>query len=198
MKQNETDAGMKRRYFAVMVVCFLFGGFSFISFLMQIYTNFWRTEFLGFPIGERAVVRGSDFLGRDSNFPLDFNGPARGPVSSPDPLAALLSPMSLYLLAGAVVSIVAGIVIWNIMREKEIRLIRRETTDSLLLPDEKKVIDALKKADYELTQARLVKETGLGKVQVHRTIKRLESKGVLEKHDYGLTNKIILKKQFFE
>jgi len=35
-------------------------------------------------------------------------------------------------------------------------------------------------------------------VQVHRAIKRLEAKGVLEKHDYGLTNKIILKKEFVE
>jgi len=56
----------------------------------------------------------------------------------------------------------------------------------------------LRSSHYESTQSRLAKETGLGKVQVHRAIKRLEAKGLIEKHDYGLTNKILLKKELFE
>ena len=66
------------------------------------------------------------------------------------------------------------------------------------MPDEKKIIDVLKASSFESTQSKIVRETGLSKVQAHRAIKRLESKGVLEKHDYGLTNKIILKKELFE
>ncbi|MFH1586999.1 MAG: MarR family transcriptional regulator, partial [Candidatus Diapherotrites archaeon] len=66
------------------------------------------------------------------------------------------------------------------------------------LPDEKALIETLKKFNYELTQSQLTKESGLTKVQVHRAVKKLEDKGVLEKHDYGLTNKIILKKELIE
>jgi hypothetical protein len=197
MKPNETKSKLKRRYFAVMLICFLFSGFSIISLIMQVYTSFWRTEFLGFPLEERNL-RGPGFMTRDTNLPLDFNVLERGIASPPDAMAVLFSPTSLYWLAGAIVSILAGIAIWNLAREKEIKQIRQETANNLLLPDEKKIIETLKKFDYELTQARLVKETGLGKVQVHRVIKRLEAKGILEKHDYGLTNKIILKKEFFE
>ncbi|MFH1224496.1 MAG: MarR family transcriptional regulator [Candidatus Diapherotrites archaeon] len=116
----------------------------------------------------------------------------------PEPLALLLSPVSLYWLIGGLVSIFAGFAIWSLIREKEIKQIKLETANNLLLPDERKVIDALKGANYEMTQAKLAKETGLGKVQVHRAVKRLEAKGVLEKHGYGLTNKIILKREVFE
>ena len=83
------------------------------------------------------------------------------------------------------------------MSEKEIKAVKQVTTAKLLLPDELAVVDTLKKFDFELTQSKLAKETGLNKVQIHRAIKRLESKGALEKHNYGLTNKIILKKEFF-
>jgi hypothetical protein len=197
MKPNETKSKLKRRYFAVMLICFLFSGFSIISLIMQGYASFWRTEFLGFPLEERNL-RGPGFMTRDTNLPFDFNALGRGIASSPDTIAVLLSPTSLYWLAGAIISILAGIAIWSLTREKEIKQIRQETANNLLLPDEKKIIETLKKFDYELTQARLAKETGLGKVQVHRVIKRLEAKGILEKHDYGLTNKIILKKEFFE
>ncbi|MDD5162654.1 MAG: hypothetical protein PHD95_00415 [Candidatus ainarchaeum sp.] len=195
MKQNETIFRAKKKYFAIMFLCFLFGGFSLISFILQAYTVFWRIELVGFPLGER-ISQSLPAEARDLN--IDSNRFDRARFFTPDPVQALLSPTSLFLIAGAVVSILAGIVIWSLVREKEIKAIKQETTNSLLLPDEKKIIDTLKKANFESTQSKLVKETGLSKVQVHRTIKRLESKGVLEKHNYGLTNKIILKKEFFE
>ncbi len=195
MKPNETTSKMRKRYFAVIILCFLFGGFSLISFILQAYTVFWRIELVGFPLGER-ISQSLPAGARDLN--IDSNRFDRARFLPPDPVQALLSPTSLYLIAGAVVAILAGITIWNLIREKEIKAIKQETANNLLLPDEKKVIDTLKKANFESTQSKLVKETGLSKVQVHRTIKRLESKGVLEKHNYGLTNKIILKKEFFE
>ncbi|OQA30230.1 MAG: hypothetical protein BWY55_00933 [archaeon ADurb.Bin336] len=86
----------------------------------------------------------------------------------------------------------------KITRKNEIKKIKQETTDYLLLPEEKKVIEILKKNDYSLPQNKITKETGLTKVQVHRVLKRLETKGLIEKYEYGLTNKIVLKKEFFD
>jgi uncharacterized membrane protein len=101
-------------------------------------------------------------------------------------------------IAAAFISILAGLSIWQITRVRELKKLKQETTDNLLLPDEKTIIHFLKENGFESTQSRLVKETGLSKVQVHRILSRLEAKGVLEKHKYGLTNKIVLKKELFE
>ncbi len=102
------------------------------------------------------------------------------------------------LLASGIISIIAGLTIWGLTRTKERQAIREDVAENLLLPDEKRVINALKKAGYELTQKRLSAESGLSRVQVHRVVKKLEAKGLLEKHDYGMTNKIVLKREFFE
>ena len=69
---------------------------------------------------------------------------------------------------------------------------------NLLLPEEKKIIDSLMQNNLEATQAKLAKDTGMSKVQTHRAIKKLEAKGILEKHSFGMTNKILLKKELLE
>jgi uncharacterized membrane protein len=211
MKQTETGFKGKRKYTTIMILCFLYGGFSLASFALQSYTVFWQTEIMGFPFGENRALRiesGVDDLNRfpqfaaapDLNHPVqdEANRIARARTASQNMLGMLVSPVSLSWLIGAMVSILAGMAIWNITREKERKSIRQETADNLLLPDEKKIIDALKKSKYEMKQSSLAKETGLSKVQVHRAVKRLESRGILEKHAYGLTNKIILNKKLFE
>lgn len=199
MKTNENPSKPKTKYVAIMLLCFVYGGFSLVSFLLQAYTAVWQTDIAGFPFIESRIARmerGPDDFNRV--FPSDANRFAAAMQSRPEPLALLLSPVALYWLIGGLVSIFAGFAVWSLIREKEIKQIKLETANNLLLPDERKIIDALKGSNYEMTQAKLAKETGLGKVQVHRTVKRLESKGVLEKHGYGLTNKIILKREVFE
>ncbi len=192
MKPNETIFKAKKKYVAIMILCFLFAGFSIISFINHLYGFFWQTS-IGEPprfqdrFGDSNSPRGIE-TARDANF-------AR---ISADQMARLASPQALEYLLGGIISILAGITIWGLIREKEIKSIKQETANNLLLPDEKAIIDELKRNGFESTQAKLAKETGLNKVQVHRAIKRLESKGVLEKHEYGLTNKIILKKELFE
>lgn len=175
-----------------MMLCFLYGGFSLILFLFGAYTLFWQTEIVGAPSFDNVANDFNHFSERGYS---RFDGGGR---FSLNPIALLTSPITLSYLIGGIVAILAGIAIWNLIREKEIKSVKQQTANNLLLPDEKAIINALKKSNYELTQAKLAKETGLNKVQVHRVIKRLESKGVLEKHEYGLTNKIILKKEFFE
>lgn len=196
MKPLETFLHSDKKYVAIMVFCFLYGGYSILSFALQAYTSVWRVELIGFPVAgqgnDRRIEDFNRFRPEDGNF-------ASTARSFPqEPLAGILSPIALSWFFGGMISILAGLSIWNLIRKREIKKIKQETANNLLLPDEKKVIDALKKSDFEMAQAKLARETGLSKVQVHRAVKRLEAKGVLEKHNYGLTNKIILKKELFD
>jgi hypothetical protein len=202
MKPLETFLHSDRKYVAIMVLCFLYGGYSILSFALQAYTVVWRTELIGFPVeGQGIGRRAEDFNHSDDANRMratDANFASAARAIPQEPLAGMLSPIALSWLFGGIISIFAGLSIWNLIRKREIKKIKQETANNLLLPDEKKVIDALKKSNFEMAQAKLAKETGLSKVQVHRTVKRLEAKGVLEKHSYGLTNKIILKKELFD
>jgi hypothetical protein len=202
MKPLETFLHSDKKYVAIMVFCFLYGGYAILSFALQSYTAFWRVELMGFPVEGFGGARRMDDFNRldDSNRfrPEDANLASAARSVPPEPLASILSPIALSWLFGGLISILAGLSIWNLIRKREIKKIKQETANNLLLPDEKKIIDALKKSNFEMVQAKLAKETGLGKVQVHRAVKRLEAKGVLEKHSYGLTNKIILKKELFD
>lgn len=192
MKTIETTFKARRKHFVIMVLCFLYGGFAIILFLLLLYTSFWRTEIFGFSGFEERFQDVNRFSRFDGNH---VNGFGR---TSFNPISLISSPLILTFLGSGLISLFAGISIWSLIREKEIKSIKEQTANNLLLPDERMIIDALKESDYELTQSKLSKELGLNKVQVHRAIKRLEAKGVLKKHEYGLTNKIILKKEFFE
>lgn len=192
MKQTETIFRKERFFAVVMVLCFLYGGYSILSFGFQGYASFTRPDL---PFNGKDA----NFLDRnngefpDANFFRDIR--QRGPRNR---LEFIYAPLSLSYLFGGIVSLLAGISILAMLREKEHKDIKRKMAGELLLPDEKKLIEALKKAGSEMTQSKLAMETGLSKVQVHRAVKRLESKGVIEKHRYGLTNKIVLKKGLFE
>ena len=60
------------------------------------------------------------------------------------------------------------------------------------MPEEKAVVELLKKNDNAMTQKEIAIELGLSKVKAHRIIKRLEQKKVVKKFDYGMTNKVKL------
>ncbi|VVB75814.1 Uncharacterised protein [uncultured archaeon] len=200
MKSSDNIFGFKKRHFLVIILCFIYGGYGVVTFASQAYAAFWLPD-------AGVLARDANFI--DANFndanrlSNDANGFfLRGDRFEPriirDPFALVTSPNEISHLIGGIISLLAGVTLWGIVREKEIKSIKQQTASNLLLPDEKKIIDVLKSSHYESTQSRLAKETGLGKVQVHRTIKRLEAKGIIEKHDYGLTNKILLKKELFE
>ena len=193
MKRTETIFRKERVFAVVMILCFLYGGYSVLSFAFQGYASFTRPD--------------PDFNGRDGNF-FDRNNAQfpdsnffRGAERQRAPgnrFEFVSTPLSLSYLFGGIVSLLAGFSILAMLREKEHKAIKSKTASEHLLPDEKKVIEALKNSGSEMAQSKIAFETGLNKVQVHRAVKRLESKGLIEKHQYGLTNKIVLKKGLFE
>ncbi len=199
MKRIETIKSKitKERLFAVvMVLCFLYSGFSILSFTFEAYSAFTAPE--------------SSFKLSDLNFSIDRQVPDSNLFDSNlvrdsmrqriqrDRFEFIYAPLSISYLFGGIVSLLAGIAILNLLREKEHKQIKSKTAGAFLLPDERKVVEVLKNYDSKLAQSKIVRETGLSKVQVHRAVKKLEARGLIEKHQYGLTNKIILKKGFFE
>jgi len=194
MQQPETSSRLKKKYFAIMLVCLLYGGFAIMFVAFQAYTNVWRIETSPFFGQPRFMDNNRPFM--DENRPAgDANFPAAGQRNPISPLESITSPTSIMLLVGGIIALIAGLSIWQIIREREIKSIKAEMADNLLMPDEKKIIEVLRRSNSEATQSMLAKETGMNKVQIHRSIKRLEAKGIVEKHDYGMTNKIILKKE---
>jgi len=179
----------QKTYVLVMLACFLFSGYSLFLFADHVSRSVWRSDF-------RPTMFVRD-LNSDANRLIQI-GISAGFRPPRDLDVEIFSPSPLFQLIGGIVAFAAGLTIWKITREKEIKKIREETTDNLLLPDERSVIQTLKQSGFESTQSRLAKDTGLSKVQIHRTVNKLAAKGVLEKHKYGLTNKIILKKEVFE
>lgn len=175
-----------RKYSIVMVLCFLLGGFSIIFYITQIYSNFWSHEVFGNTRNE------SDF--RNTSNESEFNRTlGRGPL----PIRSeefLLSPFSLMLLFNGIVLLAGGISLWFITREKEIASAKEKITSLLLQPDERIILNELKKYKGESTQSQLTMKTGMNKVKVHRIIGRLAARGIVKKYNYGMTNKIVLEK----
>ena len=180
-----------KKYVAVMVLCFLFGGFSIGSYLLQVYSAVWQED-----IGQ--IIRGETrnfpplSVFNESNFTntTEFN---RNRFSI-NPYSALVSPISLILLFTGIASLLAGFSIWNLVREKEIKSTKKAMLDIFLLPEEKKILEEIEKGGGSIRQNEIVRNTGFSRVKVHRIIKNLEKKNLVIKQQYGMTNKIALKK----
>jgi uncharacterized membrane protein len=105
----------------------------------------------------------------------------------------LLISNSYISMANGIIFIAAGIIIYFLMRKKEKKVFKQSLIDSMLQPSELSIIKFLEENDGKATQNELVKELGSNKVIISRGIKSLESKKLIEKTKYGMTNKIILK-----
>ncbi|MFH0897753.1 MAG: winged helix-turn-helix transcriptional regulator [Candidatus Bathyarchaeota archaeon] len=187
-----------RKYNAVMIVCFLFGGFTIILYMLQVYSILWQNEtVMGvsrsgdvfmIPVFSRDLNQGN--LSREIN----QSDPPRRPLTFANPYSLLFSPFSITLLISGIIFIVAGFSIMKLVREKEITFTKKSIIDVFLLPDEKKVLNEIEKYGGSLTQSEIVKSTGFSRVKVHRIIRNLEKKNLIMKHQYGMTNKIVLKR----
>jgi len=180
------------KYFAVMVVCFIYAGVSLVLFISAVYMDSIIVQ-LKSEQGERLD---DNLIKDDINF-LDYNKMANTPREKNDILFGLMkqirAPLALTQLIGGIIALLAGLSLWNLLRKKERKKIIASVSDSLLLPDEQEIFKLLRLEKSGLTQSKLVIESGLSKVKVHRIIKKFESKGLIEKHKYGATNKLFLK-----
>jgi uncharacterized membrane protein len=186
-----------RKYVAVMILCFLFGGYSLILYLMQIYSIFWQTETV---MGIRregelfpTPIFSRDIREENSSNRTNASMPPRSFIIA-NSSSLLFSPFSITFLIMGILSLISGFAIWNLVREKEIKFTKKSILDIFLLPEEKKVLSEIEKYGGSLTQSEIVKSTGFSRVKVHRIIRNLEKKNLIIKQQYGMTNKILLKK----
>jgi len=173
------------KYSIVMILLFLIGGFSLVLYLFQAYSVLWGFETFSL-IRERRIQDHPPQLNES------FVGERIMQLSNPE--AFLTSPLSLMLLFIGISSTLGGISIWQLTREKELKSVKENITSLLLTPEEKAIVDELKKANGKINQNQLVKRTGFSKVKVHRALVRLETRKIVKKYPYGLTNKIVLEK----
>lgn len=180
-----------RKHSAIMLTCFIAGGFSVMLYAIQAYSVIWRAD-----AAPAANMSGGNFSAPVfSQSPVRENNsmPGRRGLEFANPASFLFSPFSVALLAVGVSSLLGGLSIWALVREKEIVSAKKKILDAFLLPAEKIVLDRLKKSGGLLTQNELAGSTGFSRVKVHRIIKNLERKELVTKQQYGMTNKIALK-----
>lgn len=164
-------------------------------YLLQVYSVIWQTDMVSAVRNERANFTApvlSHELRKDNI--SGFNRSLPSGLASVDPSLLLLSPFSLILLFTGIVSISGGFSIWNLVREREIKSTRKQLLDVFLLPEEKKILAEIEKYGGALIQSEIVKITGFSRVKVHRVIRNLEKKNLIMKQEYGMTNKIVLKR----
>ena len=65
-----------------------------------------------------------------------------------------------------------------------------------LNPSEQKIVKILLKNDGWILQSQISKSENMTKLQVHRVVKNLEEKKIVESEHYGKTNKISLTSDF--
>ena len=124
-----------------------------------------------------------------------FNQRNPGFLRRIDPMEAVLSPFMILYLVGGIICITSGLSIRQLTHEKEVKKMRMELTELLLSPEEKRIMEELKKSGGELTQKNITEITGYSRVKTHRVIQKLEEKKIVRKIPNGQTNKIILEKE---
>lgn len=166
-----------------------------MSYLLQVYSVFWQAEIISVTRVESGNFSVPTFShetnGNNLSMPENRTPPR---TERMEPETLLLSPFSLLQLFTGIASLIAGLSIWNLIREREIKSAKKMILDVFLFPEEKDVMNKLEKSGGALTQSEIVRTTGLSRVKVHRIVKKLEQKKLVIKQQYGMTNKIVLKK----
>lgn len=171
---------MKGKYLIVMFLCFIIGGYLILNFMSQFYGS----------LARESMFESMNMSDRFNEF-NQFNGT---PFFPRGPMDRAFSPQMYIDLVAGFMFIVAGLTIWYLIREEEISLLKDQMADIFLLPEEKSILNEMKKAKGEITQKDLVSKTGLTKVKIHRMLNKLENKGIIKRIPYGMTKKIVIAK----
>lgn len=101
-------------------------------------------------------------------------------------------PIALFIPFLASVGLFIGMLVYSLLSPSESKeKINREDFLKLFDGDERKIIGELIEKG-EILQSRLVKRTGLSKVKVHRVLKKLKEKGIVEKEPAGKSNMVAI------
>lgn len=194
MKLSETmkSENGKRIYRLLAILCLIYGGVALILFVNQAYSVYIREQFEPALISTRNLTLiNSTALGNSAilrNVTNEYRAHFRNSFAIP----------LVVNFIGSLLSIIVGASLLHLLRVKEIKEIKREVIDTIILPDEKIVIKELQNNKGALAQSEIVTATGLSKVKIHRIVKRLESLGIVKKYPYGVTNKIKLEKELWD
>ncbi len=104
-------------------------------------------------------------------------------------------PLPLFIPFIASVGLFIGTLIYYLLVPVK-EPVNKKAVLGLFENEERKIIEVLVNHRGELTQASIVRITGIPKIRVFRTLKRLEQKGVVEKRPHGKTNIITLKEPY--
>jgi len=161
----------------VMVIAFVYAGISFILGLLSLWMYFRGGDSV---LLQRMLVTGKTALP-----------------------ALMMQRFSLVLVIASfcsfIVSLLSGMALMRIKEQHIVQEVEKkaenEINEDVLLPEEKKIVEILEGNDDAMTQKELVSESKLSKVKIHRILKRLETKKVVKKFSYGMTNRIKLIKK---
>ena len=106
-------------------------------------------------------------------------------------------PIPLLIPMFASLGVLIGSIIYYLIFPKPVEKEASENVDdilSLLKPGEKDIVKKIIQAGGEIPQSKLSKE--FGKVKVFRILEDLAERGIVEKVEYGRTNKIKITKKF--
>ena len=164
----------------IMVLCFIYAVVMGVLFAYQVYAFTIRMQ-------APAQIGPSNQTQPQNNPPGQPRNDIFRGISNDSP--AILA----FSFLGMVISTFAGLALYEntfVVEHKEIKV---KSIKGVLLPDEQKVITLLEEHNGELTQTELVMKAELSKLKISRTLQKLESRGLITKYKYGITNKIMLK-----
>lgn len=106
-------------------------------------------------------------------------------------------------LLGGILLVVAGITMQKLYDEsavsrtakkRRLRSVNEKSKmiNNFLSADEKAIITILKNSKNPILQSDLMTLSGYSKVKVHRILKKLESKNVIKRSRFGITNRVFL------
>lgn len=116
-------------------------------------------------------------------------------VVSSGHICGCVIPLPLFIPFIASVGLFIGTLVYHLLipvREP----INKKAVLGLLEDEEKKIVETIVNHRGKITQANIVRITKIPKIRVFRTLKRLEQRGIVEKHPYGKTNIIVLKEPY--
>lgn len=125
-------------------------------------------------------------------------GPSGECIHPPDTICPIAEIHRLSSIKHAGIVLNIGIFLFGIFlffRRQEISMVKSppKKAPKDLVGDEKRVIDLLMQSENFVFQNELSEQLSLSKVQLTRTLDKLEAKGLIERRRRGMTNAVLLK-----